>query len=98
VDRREYVSGDPLTQWVSESHVTTDTVGSEGKIELLGMVHVPKQYYSSVQAACDDIVGRFEKVFLLRYKLKLIATKKDTGLSLSHYPMVQSCRCTQTTQ
>jgi hypothetical protein len=79
VDGREYVSGDPLTQWVSERHVTASTVSSEGKMELLGMVHMTKHYYSSVQAVCDEIVDKFEKVFFPRYKLKLIATRKASG-------------------
>jgi hypothetical protein len=73
-------------------HVIPSTVGlgmGAGKKELLGMVHIPKCYYSSVQAACGDIVEKFGKVFLPRYKLKLIVTKRNTGLitlSLSNGP------------
>jgi hypothetical protein len=38
-----------------------------------------KQYYPSVLALCDDIVARFAKIFLLRYKHKLIATMRNNG-------------------
>jgi hypothetical protein len=86
VDRGEYVGGETLTQWVSERHVMAGALSSGG-MELLGMVQLPKHYYSSLQAMYADIVDKFEKVFFLRYKLKLIVTKKNTGfltLSLSN--------------
>ena len=86
VDRGEYVGGETLTQWVSERHVMAST-HSSGGMELLGMVQMPKHYYSSLQAVYADIADKFEKVFFPRYKLKLIITKKNTGfvtLSLSN--------------
>jgi hypothetical protein len=84
VDAGEYTSGEPLTHWVSESHVMSSTIGGgrdprTQKRELLGMVQMPKRHYSSVQAVCDDIAGKFQKVFLMRYKLKLTVTRKDSG-------------------
>jgi hypothetical protein len=76
VDRGEYVSGETLTQWVSERHVTASTLSSGGK-ELLGMIQMPNNYYSSVQAVYADIVEKFEKAFFLRYKLKVIVAKEQ---------------------
>jgi hypothetical protein len=83
VDGLEYISGAPLTQWVSEKHVIPSTIGlamGAGKKELLGMVQMPKCHYSSVQAVCDDIVSKFDRLFFQRYKLKLIVTRKNSGL------------------
>jgi hypothetical protein len=67
VDGRECVSGDQLSQCVSERHVIPSTVGlgiRADKKELLGMVHIPKWYYSTVHAACGDIAEKLEKVSL----------------------------------
>jgi hypothetical protein len=48
-------------------------------MELLGMVQMPKHYYSSVRVVYADIVDKFEKVLLPHCKLKLIIAKKNTG-------------------
>ena len=75
----EYISGSALTQWVAERQIVT-TPGSVADTrmqnrELLGMIQLPKTYYSSVISFCDDITSRFDKLFQ-PYNIKLVVTRK----------------------
>ena len=90
IDWNDMMDDDPATSKALTEHtrghevrVVSSTPGvtaiSSGTTELFGMIEVPKGYYASIPALCEDITSRFNKVFTPRYKLKLTVTRQRDG-------------------
>ena len=75
IDLNEVMIDERITHWVAERHLAGGVAGKE----LVGSFEIHKQYYPTLLSLCEDIVAKFEGIFFLHYKLRLVVKINPNG-------------------